>query len=432
MLSEPRDYRSVPLFANATDTEWNDWKWQLRHRITTVEQVRQVVRLSDEEESALHTGKRLFRFAITPHYATLIDPDDPDCPMRKQAIPLSGEFDVRPYESPDPLAEDSDSPVPFITHRYPDRVLFLMTHECALYCRYCTRRRVVGDHQSPSGATLDQAFAYLAKHAEIRDVLISGGDPLAAPDSRLEMIVARLRAIPHIEIVRIGTRMPVVMPQRITPELLATLRKYHPIWINTHFNHPFELSSAATRAAMERIVDAGIPSGNQTVLLRGVNDCPVVMRNLVHALLRVRCRPYYLYACDLSEGLGHFRSTVETGVALIESLRGHTTGFAVPTFVIDAPGGGGKIPISPNYVERAEKNTYTLRNFEGQRFQYHDEKPEPLSQTDHCALCRTDHSAMDRGPAANRWQIGAKADSPQNPQFISPEELSSPAEMQIL
>ncbi|HYM79023.1 MAG TPA: KamA family radical SAM protein [Candidatus Dormibacteraeota bacterium] len=424
MLTQPRDYRSIPLFADVSDSEWNDWKWQLRHRITTIEQARQVVGLADEEESALHAGKRLFRFAITPHYATFIDPADLNCPMRKQAIPLGGEFDIDPYEMPDPLAEDSHSPAPFITHRYPDRVLFLMTHECALYCRYCTRRRVVGDQQSPTNQDLDEAFAYLERHTEIRDVLISGGDPLAATDSRLEMIIARLRSISHIEIVRIGTRMPVVMPQRVTPELMAMLRKYHPIWINTHFNHPFELSSPATRAAMERIADAGIPSGNQTVLLRGVNDCPVVMRQLVHALLKVRCRPYYLYACDLSEGLGHFRAKVETGVAIIEALRGHTTGFAVPTFVIDAPGGGGKIPISPNYVEKEHDSTYTLRNFEGQRFEYHEGKDTPLSQTTHCSLCQTDHRAIDRGPAARRWQLGPKTDSSHRHDLVGSEETS--------
>jgi len=402
MLTEPRHPNSIPLWNDATPDQWNDWKWQIAHRITSAAQLEQVVRLTDDEKRTLVDSEGLFRLGITPHAATLIDPDDPDCPMRMQSVPRYGELFTAPWEAEDPLDEDGTSPVPGITHRYPDRILFLLTHECSLYCRFCTRRRIVGDQQGISTKMLDAQIGYVASHPEVRDVLISGGDPLAVPDSRLEYVISRLRALPHVEIIRIGTRMPVVMPQRITPELVEMLRRYHPIWLNTHFNHPFELSPPATRQAMERLADVGIPTGNQTVLLRGINDCPVVMRELVHALVKVRCRPYYIYACDLSEGLSHFRTPISTGVAIIEALRGHTSGYCVPTFVVDGPGGGGKIPIMPNYILSQGEGRVVLRNYQGKNCTYHEGPSTPLKEV--CTLCGTNHSAVEHGPAAQIWR----------------------------
>ena len=302
MLTSPRPHSEIDLFRDVADEQWADWKWQLKNRITSVEQLARVIHVCEDEGEALRKGIA-FRFGITPHYASLIDPEDPRCPMRRQVVPSTAEMYVAPEEMADSLGEDSHSPAPNVTHRYPDRVLFLLTHECSLYCRYCTRRRIVGDQVSPSNADLDAGVAYIQRTPAIRDVLISGGDPLAVTDSRLEYLLSRLRAIPHVEIIRIGTRMPVVLPQRLDVSLLEMLRKYHPLWLNTHFNHPFELSSPSTRQCMNRIADAGIPTGNQTVLLKGINDCPVIMRRLMHELLKVRCRPYYIYNCDLSEVL---------------------------------------------------------------------------------------------------------------------------------
>ena len=288
-----RDYREIPLWRDATPEQWNDWKWQVSHRVTTLEQLKQVVNLTDEEERAITDSQHLFRLGITPFAATLINPDNPMDPLRLQAIPKYSELQWADYELADPLAEDSHMPVPGLTHRYPDRVLFLITHECSLYCRHCTRRRIVGDQEAMSTAMLDAAIDYIRRTEAVRDVLISGGDPLAVPDKRLEYVISRLRAIEHVEIIRIGTRMPVVMPQRITPELCAMLKKYHPIWVNTHFNHPNEIVPE-TRKACEMLADVGIPVGNQSVLLKGVNDCPVVFKKLMHDLVKMRVRPYYL------------------------------------------------------------------------------------------------------------------------------------------
>ncbi|WP_273380477.1 lysine 2,3-aminomutase [Symbiobacterium thermophilum] len=435
MLTKPRDWREIPLWADATEEQWNDWRWQVSHRITNLEQLKQVVNLTEEEEAAIRDSQHLFRLGITPHYATLIDPDDPHCPMRLQAVPKYAELAWADYEMGDPLHEDVDSPVPGITHRYPDRVLFLITHECSLYCRHCTRRRIVGDQEAMSTAMLDQAIAYIRAHPEIRDVLISGGDPLAVPDRRLEYVIKNLRAIPHVEIIRIGTRMPVVLPQRITPELVNMLRQYHPIWLNTHFNHPFEVQHPKAREAMERLADAGIPTGNQSVLLKGVNDCAVVMRRLVHELVKVRCRPYYIYNCDLSEGLSHFRTSVAKGVAIIEALRGHTSGFCVPTFVVDAPGGGGKIPVMPQYLISQSDGRVILRNFEGKISIYHEGTPEDHVADGKCTLCGTDHSEIKIGPAAELWAVRRRAGEVELPEgvtrlgqrqpLITPEQLAA-------
>lgn len=434
MLSKPRDWREIPLWKDATEEQWNDWRWQVSHRITNLEQLKQVVNLTEEEEAAIRDSEHLFRLGITPHYATLIDPDDPNCPMRLQAVPKYAELAWADYEMGDPLHEDVDSPVPGLTHRYPDRVLFLITHECSLYCRHCTRRRIVGDQEAMSTAMLDRAIAYIRERPEVRDVLISGGDPLAVPDRRLEYVIKNLRAIPHVEIIRIGTRMPVVLPQRITPELVNMLRKYHPIWLNTHFNHPFEILHPKAREAMERLADAGIPTGNQSVLLKGINDCAVIMRRLVHELVKVRCRPYYIYNCDLSEGLSHFRTSVSKGLAIIEALRGHTSGYAVPTFVVDAPGGGGKIPVMPQYLISQSDGRVILRNFEGKISIYHEGTPEDHVVDDKCTLCGTDHSEIKIGPAAELWAVKRRAGEVELPAgvtrlgrqapLITPEQLA--------
>lgn len=411
MLTQPRSREQINHWRHVTTEQWADWKWQLKNRIDNAAMLAEIFPLTADEASAARNSAHMFRLGVTPHYATLVDPDDPTCPIRLQVVPRSAEMSVAPYEMSDPLHEDVDSPVPGLTHRYPDRVLLVITHECALYCRYCTRRRIVGDHEGNDPKLLLAALEYIRQHTEIRDVLISGGDPLGLSDAVLENVISRLRSIKHVEIIRIGTRIPVVMPQRLTPALLAMLRKYHPIWLNTHFNHPFELQPQETRDAMERLVDAGIPTGNQTVLLRGVNDCPVIMRSLVHELVKLRCRPYYIYNCDLSEGLSHFRTPVSTGLAIMESLYGHTSGYAVPTFVVDAPGGGGKIPLMPNYMIASGNGNVILRNYRGEYSTYVDKgAKQQMPEEAVCSLCQTAHEEVKYGPAAELWhRTGAHA-----------------------
>jgi len=378
VLTRPHIAQEIPQWRDVAAAQWNDWRWQLKNRISTPRRLAEFFPLTPEERLATERSQVMFRLGITPHYATLIDPNDPDCPIRRQVVPREEELVVAPFEDADPLNEDGASPVPGLTHRYPDRVLLLITHECALYCRYCTRRRIVGDQKGNDPAHLANAIDYIRRHSQIRDVLISGGDPLSVSDHRLEDVLRRLRAIEHVEIIRIGTRFPVVMPQRITTELVAMLRRYHPLWLNTHFNHPFELAPIETRRAMERLADAGIPTGNQTVLLRGINDQPSVMKKLMHELVKVRCRPYYLYNCDLSEGLSHFRTPIDRGLEIMESLWGHTSGYAIPTFVVDAPGGGGKIPLLPQYIVSREQGRLTLRNYRGEVSTYWDGETEEL------------------------------------------------------
>lgn len=409
MLKQPRNWKDIPLYANATEEQWNDWRWQVSNRVKNLEELKQVINITEDEERAIRDSEHLFRLGITPHSCTLIDPDDPNCPMRIQAVPKYSELSWADYEMGDPLHEDVDSPVHGLTHRYPDRVLFLITHECSLYCRHCTRRRIVGDSEAMSTAQLDACIDYIRNTPAVRDVLISGGDPLAVPDRRLEYVISNLRKIEHVEIIRIGTRMPVVMPQRITQELVDMLKKYHPIWLNTHFNHPFELIHPDNKVAMERLANAGIPTGNQSVLLKGVNDCPVVMRKLVHGLVMVRCRPYYIYNCDLSEGLSHFRTTVAKGLEIIESLRGHTSGYAVPTFVVDAPGGGGKIPLMPQYLISQGDGKVVLRNFEGKVAIYQEGSPSRNVVDGLCKICGTDHSSINIGPAAEMARTRPRA-----------------------
>ena len=357
--------RRKQLFPEVTDEQWNDWKWQVKNRIETLEDLKKYVKLTAEEEEGVRKTLSTLRMAITPYYLSLIDPNDPHDPVRRQCIPTALETHQAAADLLDPLHEDEDSPTPGLTHRYPDRVLFLITDMCSMYCRHCTRRRFAGQTDNECGPDrIEKALEYIEKTPTVRDVLLSGGDALMVSDKKLEYIISRLRQIPHVEIVRLGTRTPVVCPQRITPELCDMLKKYHPVWINTHFNHPNEVT-AESRRACEMLANAGIPLGNQSVLLRGVNDCVHVMKNLVHELVKMRVRPYYIYQCDLSMGLEHFRTPVSKGIEIIEGLRGHTSGFCIPTFVVDAPGGGGKTPVMPQYVISQAPGKVVLRNFEG-------------------------------------------------------------------
>ncbi len=389
--------RRKELFPNVSDAEWNDWKWQVKNRIETYEELSKYFTFAPEEAEGIKKALAKFRMAITPYYLSLIDPNDPFDPIRRQAIPQGAECNIAPADLNDPLHEDEDSPAPGLTHRYPDRVLFLITDMCSMYCRHCTRRRFAGqkDDESPS-ERIEKCLAYIEKTPQVRDVLLSGGDALMVSDKKLEYIIQRLRAIPHVEIVRIGSRTPVVCPQRITPELCEMLKKYHPIWLNTHFNHPNEFTPEAEQA-LARLANAGIPLGNQTVLLRGVNDCVHVMKKLMHELVRNRVRPYYIYQCDLSMGLEHFRTPVSKGIEIIENLRGHTSGYAVPTFVVDAPGGGGKTPVMPQYVISQSPDKVILRNFEGVITTYTE--PREYHEECHCEACEAKRR-VDEGVAS--------------------------------
>lgn len=373
------------MFPNVSDAEWNDWRWQVRHRIETLDELRSLLSLTAEEETGINRSLQSLRMAITPYYLSLIDPDNPYCPVRKQAVPTIAELHRADADLLDPLHEDADAPVPGLTHRYPDRVLFLITDQCSMYCRHCTRRRMVGQHDAESPQDrIERAIDYIARTPQVRDVVLSGGDALLVSDAQLEFIIRRLRAIPHVEIIRIGSRTPVVCPQRITDGLVAMLKKYHPIWLNTHFNHSQEITPEAA-AACEKLADAGIVLGNQSVLLRGVNDCPEVMKRLVYDLVKIRVRPYYIYQCDLSMGLEHFRTPVSKGIEIIENLRGHVSGYAVPTFVVDAPGGGGKIPVMPTYLISQSPERVLLRNFEGVITTY--TQPADYTSECHCETC---------------------------------------------
>ncbi|MDR0596364.1 MAG: lysine 2,3-aminomutase [Clostridiales Family XIII bacterium] len=365
ITGKARNWKDIPLWKDVTEAEWNDWKWQIAHRLSSVEDIAQVINLTDKEKEDIDKVMDGFRVGITPYYASLINPDDPADPVRLQAVPRINETYRASADMDDPLHEDTDSPAPGLTHRYPDRVLLLITDQCSMYCRHCTRRRVAGETDGiRTKEDIDLAIAYIKKTPQVRDVLLSGGDCLCVSDDRLEYIISELRKIDHVEIVRLGSRTPVVMPQRITDDLVNMLKKYHPIWLNTHFNHPKEITPEA-RAALAKLADAGIPLGNQSVLLKGVNDDPEVMRDLVHTLVVNRVRPYYIYQCDLSTGIEHFRTRVSRGIEIIECLRGHTSGFCVPTFVVDAPGGGGKIPVMPQYLVSQSPERVVLRNYEG-------------------------------------------------------------------
>jgi lysine 2,3-aminomutase len=362
-----------PPWRGVSEKEWNDWRWQLRHRITTFEQMKEIIDLTPEEIEGIKQSRGRLALAVTPYFASQMDPINPNCPIRRQAIPRIEECHLSKNDMVDPCGEDKDSPVPGLIHRYPDRVLLLVTDQCAVYCRYCTRRRLVGSNErSITQGNFEEVLKYLKSHRKVRDVLLSGGDPLLLENERLEEILSRLRALPHIELLRIGTRAPVTLPQRITGGLVRMLKRYHPLMISIHFTHPKEITDAVKRACNE-LADGGIPLGSQTVLLKGINDKPYIMKKLVQELLKIRVRPYYIYQCDLATGTEHFRTSVATGIQIIEKLRGHTTGYAVPTYVVDAPGGGGKIPVEPDYVMSRGKGKIVLRNYEGKVFEY----PEP-------------------------------------------------------
>ena len=363
---------------NISPAQWDNWAWQMRNRVTTLAGLESRLVLSEAERAGVILSGNKLALAITPHFFNLIHPTDPDCPIRRQVVPRIEESWDSPEEMSDPCGEDSHMPVPGLVHRYPDRVLFLVTDRCASYCRYCTRSRVVsGVGEQELHTEWEAAFRYLESHSEIRDVLLSGGDALLLSDNKLEALLKRLRRIEHIEFIRIGSRVPIFLPQRITPELCKMLAKYHPLWMSVHANHPRELTTEV-KTALERLADHGIPLGNQSVLLRGVNDDPAVYKILVQKLLRCRVRPYYLYQCDLITGSSHLRTSVAKGIEIIEQLRGHTTGYAVPQFVIDAPGGGGKVPINPDYLINRDDGMTLIRNYENKVFAYPEPDADPL------------------------------------------------------
>ena len=377
----------IDIKSIASTEDWNDWYWQLRNRITDFDTLRKYIKLqADEEAVAKHDGFS-FRMAITPYYLSLIDHNNPMDPVRLQAIPRIQENAFAPSDMSDPLHEDGDSPVPGMTHRYPDRVLLLLTDQCGMYCRHCTRRRKAGENDAPMpDENVNLALKYIEEHTEIRDVILSGGDPLTLSDERLDEVLGKLAKIKHLDIVRIGTRLPVTLPQRINESLLTVLKKYKFVWLNTHFNHPNEMTPTSM-AALAALAEAGVVLGNQSVLLKGVNDNVDVMKQLVHALVRNRVRPYYIYQCDLSEGISHFRTPVSKGIEIMESLRGHTSGLCVPTFVVDAPGGGGKIPVMPNYLISQMPGRVILRNYEGFISSYTEPGFEPIDDAQYRALC---------------------------------------------
>ncbi len=360
------------FYPNIPDKDWDSWHWQIKNSFTSLSQLSQVIYLSNNEVKPNNVTTDALPVRITPYYASLIDKYNADQAIRKSVVPVFDEFIVSPGEASDPLSEGHDSPVPNLVHRYPDRALFLVTGFCSTYCRYCTRSHMVAKDKCHFGIdSWTEAIDYIRQHSEIRDVLISGGDPLTMPDTHIEYLLSKLRAIEHIQIIRIGTKVPAVLPQRITRQLTSILKKYHPLYLSIHFTHPDEITPEVKQAC-ERLANAGIPLGSQTVLLKGINDNVETMKTLMHKLLSIRVRPYYLYQCDPILGSAHFRTPVSKGLEIIEGLRGHTTGYAIPTYVIDAPGGGGKIPILPDYYKGVEDNKVVLRNYEGKTYYYPD------------------------------------------------------------
>uniref|UniRef100_UPI0032180BDA lysine 2,3-aminomutase n=1 Tax=uncultured Draconibacterium sp. TaxID=1573823 RepID=UPI0032180BDA len=379
---------------HAKISKWKDWKWQIKHSIKSVDKFEELTGIKFDEDERLGLLKTFEKFplSLTPYYLSLIDKKNfRNDPVFKQAFGGVEELITLQSELEDPLSEDSDSPVEGITHRYPDRVLFHVSNICSMYCRHCTRKRKVGDVDFvPSKDQLQKGIKYIAENPQVRDVLLSGGDPFMLPDSKIDWLLSEISKIPHVEIIRIGTRMPVVLPYRITDDLVAILKKYQPLWINTHFNHPNEITSSA-KEALAKLADGGFPLGNQSVLLADVNDCPRIMKSLLHKLVQNRVRPYYLYQCDLSEGLSHFRTPIGKGIEIMESLVGHTSGFARPTYVIDAPGGGGKIPVMPNYIISWSTNKVVLRNYEGVITTYKEpDSYEPKMCDRDCDQCNLD------------------------------------------
>ena len=404
--------RRAPIYADIPDKKWNSWRWQLSHRLNTLEEIEKVLKLTDSEREALST-QGLFRVDITPYFISLIDPDNPNDPIRQQVIPTAAEMVPFTAMMEDSLAEDKHSPVPGLVHRYPDRALMLVTTQCATYCRYCTRSRIVGDPSATfSSDECEMQIEYLKQTPQVRDVLLSGGDPLVLAPKILEKILKALREIPHIEIIRLGSRVPVFLPMRITDELTEMLQKYHPLWVNIHVNHPNEISAELDEAT-DKLAKAGIPLGNQSVLMAGVNDCPHIQRDLVQKLTRIKVRPYYLYQCDLVEGAGHFRTPVAKGIEIIEALRGHTSGYAVPQFIVDAPGGGGKIPLQPNYMLSSSDHKIILRNYEGYVTTYEEPSTYQAHDAKTCAYCQ------NKRPEFGQTGITGLLDGDQ--MFIKPE-----------
>ncbi|GMQ59384.1 lysine 2,3-aminomutase [Vallitalea sediminicola] len=402
------------------DKSWTDWKWQLKNRITTIEEVEKVLDFNFDEDKKKVLKKTIQKFplSITPYYLSLVDASDYDNdPVFKQAFPQVKELEVCRADIEDPLGEEDDSPIKGITHRYPDRVLFHVSNVCAMYCRHCTRKRKVGDKEyNPMKEDYEAGFEYIENHHEVRDVLLSGGDPFLLSNDLIDYLLERLSKIPHVELIRIGTRTPVVLPYRITEELVDVLSKYKNLWINTHFNHPKEITEEAIEA-LDKLASCGIPLGNQSVLLANVNDCPRIMKKLVHKLTANRVRPYYLYQCDLSEGLEHFRTSIGRGIEIMESLRGHTSGLAVPTYVIDAPGGGGKIPVMPNYLMSWSTNKAILRNYEGVITTY--EEPNDYAQIACDLECRTCHLQLKLDKKDNIKSIGIEKLLSDNSEIIT-------------
>jgi lysine 2,3-aminomutase len=393
---KPAVSHRAAIWADVPDEKWNDWRWQLSNRVNTVEEIGRVLNLTDDERAGLSSTDK-FRVDITPYFLSLIDPDDPDDPIRRQVIPTDCEHEAFTAMMEDSLAEDRHSPVPGLVHRYPDRVLMLVTTQCASYCRYCTRSRIVGDAtQNFNRHDIEAQLDYLRRTPQVRDVLLSGGDALTLNPKLLESILRSLREIPHIEIIRIGSRVPVFLPQRIDDELCEMLARYHPLWMNLHFNHPNEITPEVSRAA-DKLARAGIPLGNQSVLLAGINDCVHIMRALVHRLVENRIRPYYIYQCDLVEGSGHFRTPVGKGIEIMEGLRGHTSGYAVPTYVVDAPGGGGKIPVMPNYLISYSDHKVILRNFEGYITTYEEPEQYTAHNRATCKYCQNPRPEPGQG-----------------------------------
>ncbi len=404
--------KRAPAYADVPDDQWNSWRWQLSHRLNSVEDLERILPLSESERKAL-SAPGLFRVDITPYFVSLIDPDDPADPVRQQVLPTDAEMVPFTGMMEDSLSEDEHSPVPGLVHRYPDRVLMLVTTQCASYCRYCTRSRIVGDPKEQfSRAEFEMQLDYLRRTPQVRDVLLSGGDPLTLAPKLLEELIGRLREIEHIEIIRIGSRVPVFLPMRVDAELTAMLEKFHPLWLNIHVNHPNEITSELAEAC-DKLSKAGIPLGNQSVLLAGINDCVHIQRQLVQDLVRMRVRPYYLYQCDMVEGAGHFRTPVAKGIEIIEGLRGHTSGYAVPTFVVDAPAGGGKIPLMPNYAISQGDARVVLRNFEGLITTYQEPAEYKPHDAATCAYCRS------RRPEPGQAGVTSLLDGEQL--FIKPE-----------
>lgn len=363
-------FKGQGLWSHVPAEDWRNWRWQLKNRLTSLEQLEEYMELSPEERVGCSHADKKLKLAITPYFFNLIDRNDPECPIRRQVIPREEEMFVAPEEMLDPVGEEGAMGVPGLVHRYPDRVLFLVTNVCAAYCRYCTRSRLVSNAQGYDfHPNYENALRYIEEHPEVRDVLLSGGDPLLLSDQKLDYLLGRLRAIPHVQFIRIGSRVPVFLPQRVTPELQEVFRRHGPIWMSIHVNHPKECTDELYEAT-ERLSYAGVPLGNQSVLLRGINDDVETMKSLVHRLLMMRVRPYYLYQCDLITGSRHLRADVQKGVEIIRGLRGHTTGYAIPQFVIDAPGGGGKIPINPEYVQEITESEIVLRNYAGREYRY--------------------------------------------------------------